>query len=83
MLHVCRGVASAARSAGNDRHKRLLLALVAEEPTVGLDSQSDSSSYVASASGRSANWVAAQEDVDDDHRRAAMPTDELRGGSAR
>ena len=69
---------AAVKSARSDTHKRLLLALVAEEPTVGLNSLGYLRSCVALGCGRCANRLAAQEDVDDNHRRAAVPAREGR-----
>jgi hypothetical protein len=53
-------------SAWSDARRRLLLALVAEEPTVGLDIPSHVCSCVTSRCGRCTDRLATLEDVDDD-----------------
>ena len=83
MCRVCSDGASAARSAWRDARKRLLLALVAEEPTVGLTVLGHLSSSVASGRWRCANRMAARQNIDDDHRCAAVPADEGGGPGCR
>ena len=60
------------------RRKRPLVGRVAAEPTVGLHVQEALRSCLTSPHGWCADRCGAREDIDDDHRRAAVPADEDR-----
>ncbi len=72
----CDGEAVVRGPAHGDRRKRPLVGRVAAEPTVWLFVLEQLRSRLAPERGWCANRCGARKDIDDDHRRAAVPADE-------
>lgn len=77
--HDGNGEHGVGRPVRSDRRKRPLVGRVAAGPTVGLLVLEQLRSCLVPARGWCANRCGARKDIDDDHRRAAVPADE--GGS--